>query len=757
MLDERTPELPPTADGSVDEANDLGTIFVGRYRLIRRIGSGGMGTVFEAEQPQPRRHVALKLLSIGATSPAQLRRFQDEAEHLAKCRHPNIAHVIEAGTQRYAALEVPYYAMEYVPGGRPITAYAEQEHLSIAQRLRLFEQVCQAVHHAHAQHVLHRDLKPSNILVDEDGRPKLIDFGVARVMAREGGSEGGAAATLPLTTPSELLGTVQYMSPEQLSPDRVELDERSDVYSLGLVLFELLCGRPPYVLKDKVPAEAARIVREAAVPWPRRLNPQLSRDVEAVLLMALRKQRPHRYASAAELAQDVRRVLSGEAVSARHEGVVSRVHGHLRRTALRHPILVAVLAGVVAFLAALALAEGLERFSVTGKIERMMTTHLPFAPAGPLQHVRIIALTDATDLAALTGAGVDAESVASRRRLHGRLMQKLVGCGATAVAFDMILAEPSPEADAELVRGIQSLRDSGTEVVFAAPSFLLEGQRPPITSGIPADVPWGSSLAQLDEEWTWTVNLAAQTKAQGRLPSLPLAAAAAVWARGADWSFEIDLWQLQLRFAAPAVTTRELEFTFLDQVHSDEPENGLATGDLVPQFFLQVPSDAHLHRSMAEYGWVLSASDGQLKEWVGGRAVVVADWRAGKDGPFAHPDGRLLPGSVAHAVALDWLLDGRVIRRPRPIRVWNFYLGSRFAMELATAATALILVLSTAGRPMMMLSASAGLAVVLVIASGTAFMVGGLLYPPHAALLAVLLIVVVVAWLRRWAAAAAIP
>ncbi len=240
---------------------------IGAYRIESVLAAGGMGTVYLAEQQSPRRQVALKLLRAGIASSSALRRFEYEAEILAHLRHPNVAEIYEAGTH----LGLPFFVMEFIPDAQPITDYAEQHDLSPRDRLKLFAQICDAVHHGHQRGIIHRDLKPANILVDVAGRVKVIDFGVARA------TDADIALTTLRTETGQLVGTLQYMSPEQCDADPHELDVRSDVYSLGMVLYELLCRRLPYDVREATLATAARVICEHPPPRPSSVTGKRSR------------------------------------------------------------------------------------------------------------------------------------------------------------------------------------------------------------------------------------------------------------------------------------------------------------------------------------------------------------------------------------------------------------------------------------------------------------------------------------------------
>ena len=329
---------PPSAPAPppADTADPLVGTKIGRYHIHRLIAAGGMGRVYEAVQDEPHRTVALKLLHLGMASRSALQRFRHESEILGRLRHPGIAQIYEAGTQG-GERGAPYFAMEYIPGARSITQYAADATLSTRARLSLFIQVCDAVQAGHQRGVIHRDLKPANILVDEHGQPKLIDFGVARATDAD-----MTIATLQ-TDVGELVGTLRYMSPEQCEGDAGELDTRSDVYALGVVLYELLTGQLPYDLSTTSPFDVPRVIREQE---PRRLsavNRVLRGDIETIVLKALEKAREHRYQSVPDLQRDLEHYLAGEPIEAKR----GRRWYVLCKTLRRHRVAVLVAAAFV--------------------------------------------------------------------------------------------------------------------------------------------------------------------------------------------------------------------------------------------------------------------------------------------------------------------------------------------------------------------------------------------------------------------------
>ena len=284
---------------------------IGRYKILGVIGQGGMGTVYEAMQEAPRRRVALKIIKAGAASEMAMHRFQFEGQTLAKLSHPNIAQIYEAGTWEHEGQEVPFFAMEYIPGAKGIVNYVQKRKLSTKERLVLYEKVCDAVHHAHQKGVIHRDLKPDNILVDSKGNPKIIDFGVARA------TDADLAVTTMQTTMGQLIGTLQYMSPEQCDANPEMIDTRSDVYALGVILFQLLSDKLPYDLRKRAIHEAVRVIKEERPLSMRTINTTLKGDIDTITMKALEKDRKQRYQSAAELGQDVHRFLNSEPILAR--------------------------------------------------------------------------------------------------------------------------------------------------------------------------------------------------------------------------------------------------------------------------------------------------------------------------------------------------------------------------------------------------------------------------------------------------------
>ncbi|MEM9083602.1 MAG: protein kinase, partial [Planctomycetota bacterium] len=360
---------------------------LGRYQIIRPIGRGGMGVVYEAEQSDPKRRVAVKVVREGFGNRETIRRFRQEAELLGRLQHPGIAHVYEAGIDGHT----PFYAMEFVDG-LPIDQHAEERNLGLRERIELMARVCDAVQHAHHKGILHRDIKPANVLVvaptdesalqnaggesassshnhaariDSIGQPKVLDFGIARL------ADHGAVTQHTHT--GQILGSIASMSPEQLAGDPASIDTRADIYSLGVMLYRLLADRPPHDLTGLMIAEAARRVAEQDPPTLASVSQKLRGDLSVIAAKALARDINERYESAAVLAEDLRRTLRNEPIVARPPAASYR----FKKFVKRHSFAVALGAVAIALLvSATALSTWLGVHAIAARSEADRATYL---------------------------------------------------------------------------------------------------------------------------------------------------------------------------------------------------------------------------------------------------------------------------------------------------------------------------------------------------------------------------------------------
>jgi eukaryotic-like serine/threonine-protein kinase len=283
-------------------AGPIGAGFrVSRYTIESLIAMGGMGAVYRAASQTPPRAVALKVIKPERLSPSAANRFRRETELLDRLDHPGIAQLFETGSVRTDLGEQPFFAMEFV-AGKPLLEHVDGTNLDTRARLELFLKVCNAVEHAHRAGVIHRDIKPSNVLVTEEGEPKVLDFGVAKATDAE------LHASTRHSGAGHFVGTLHYMSPEQAVDEPADLDTRTDVYSLGVLLYQLLCGHLPYDVDKRQVAASLRTIREEPPAPMGNLDPSL-RGIEPVVRKALEKDRDRRYQSASDLAAAIRNVL----------------------------------------------------------------------------------------------------------------------------------------------------------------------------------------------------------------------------------------------------------------------------------------------------------------------------------------------------------------------------------------------------------------------------------------------------------------
>jgi serine/threonine protein kinase/tetratricopeptide (TPR) repeat protein len=480
---------PPTGSSPESEdrtfiipGSDRPTTTIGPYRLLECLGEGGMGAVYLAEQQRPvRRQVALKIVKLGMDTKEVIGRFEIERQALAMMNHPNIAQVFDAGATETGR---PYFVMEYVPGV-PITQYCNTQRLTIRERLMLFQHVCEGVQHAHQKAIIHRDLKPTNILVtsrEQQAVPKIIDFGVAKATAQH-----LSERTLH-TELGRLLGTPEYMSPEQAELTGQNIDTRTDVYSLGVLLYELLVGKLPFepaelrqlgfdeirrkIREEEPQRPSARITRmgrqstdfaRSCRTTPVKLSGQLHGDLDWITLKALEKDRTRRYGSPAELAADIGRYLEDRPVVAGSPGTVYRLQKFIKR----HKVGVGASASIFVLLVAFAvgmtiqarrtaqqrdralLAEGQARAEAqtAAEVSRFLVDLFEVSDPGEA-HGNTVTAREILD----QGASRIEQTLTDQPAIQARLMETM-----GSVYFNLGLYDPALDLGNEALRIQQSL------------------------------------------------------------------------------------------------------------------------------------------------------------------------------------------------------------------------------------------------------------------------------------------------------------
>ena len=531
---------------------------IGPYKLLEKIGEGGMGVVYVAEQTEPvRRKVALKIIKPGMDSREIVARFEAERQALALMDHPNIAKVLDAGTIA-AEGGRPYFVMELVQG-TPITTFCDRQQLTIHERLELFVAVCQAVQHAHQKGVIHRDLKPGNLLVEvHDDRPvpKIIDFGVAKAMGQQRTNESLH------TRFDQMVGTPLYMSPEQAGQSSLDIDTRSDIYSLGVVLYELLTGHTPFeseTLRSVGFDELRRIIREADPPRPsarvstlqaadlstisacrqtepHKLSQQLRGDLDWIVMKAIEKDRERRYQSSSALAEDIERYLHDEPVLAGPPSAAYRLRKFVRRN--KRALLTASAAALVILLGVGALGGTIGyvlRERAVRSTETLRAVETALGEANTLeQQAKWSAALEATKR-----AQVVADSQAGDETLRAKVQQRIKDL-LLVLRVEEIRLETSAVKDEKFDTGLgnqlysQAFRDYGMDVDALPPAEVAE--RMP-------DGPVRIALAAALDDWARLRRATAKPTNDGKEPE--------DWKRlvAAAQATDSDPWRNRLREA----------------------------------------------------------------------------------------------------------------------------------------------------------------------------------------------------------------
>jgi len=669
--------------------------FLPGYEILRELHRGGQGIVFLAHQKSVQRNVAVKVMKQGPfADPTDRARFEREVQILARLKHPNIVTIHDSG--RVAGCD--YFVMDYI-AGTSLDEYVEQHKPPLRRLLELFQSICETVEVAHAHNIIHRDLKPGNIRVDVEGRPHILDFGLAKVV--------GAPRATAATEQGMFVGSIPWASPEQARGELETLDPRTDVYSLGVILYQLLTGRFPYEVLGPPHDVLDRIIAADPLP-PRVIDKHIDRDLSTIVLKCLAKEEERRYASAGALASDLRRFLHGDPITARRESSLYRVRRGLWRS-LNNQLPIWLIASL---LTATSLAFLLIRplvFEWT-PINQWFRRHaLSWSPSTTAASqtmercVRVIALTPRTEPEALARAngisGVRNTDLQSLRRLHGEMMNRLAAAKPGAVVWDIKFRSESPY-DADFVKGARKLTDAGIDVVVAVPDWSLDAGGYPtnLSPTIARATRWGCVAADMRRTGPWTLELVHYRPGKDVRSSLALLGAAALrhprWELGSDLDAEerrlyMSYWKPDA--ASPYVRTWADSFDVLDLTSKIRERTASSKGDLEPGDVVGIlgtviPQDDALNAATLDYADVWSASDQQRRDWLRGKLVLFGDKRSTND---LHPyhDGRDIYGVYAQAVAIGSILSSTTVRTPEN---WTARLATGLAATLGVLIASLV-------------------------------------------------------------------
>ncbi len=653
---------------------------VGRYILGRLIDGGGMGRVFKAVHEETGAEAAIKIMRTDLASADAVERFRQEGRLLAKVQHPNIAQVYDAGTTHVGELETPYIAMEYIPEARTIREYART--LDTDGLLRAFIKICRAVDHANERGIVHRDLKPSNILVDSFGEPKVIDFGVAKNLDQR--FEKGAVVTLEGNVP----GTLPYMAPEQVLRRGELIDRRTDVYALGVVLYELICGRLPYRVSGVPLPEAMRVICEDEPTEPTRVTTResLGRDLRTVLLKMLSKSRSRRYQSAEEVACELERLLDGRAIDASPTSALYRAQWWLSGIGHREPLPTAAIIWILAvvltmFAGPSVLYRGL---GLAGSYAGILLSMAP-VPGDGYENVLVIGLDDIEETARKVGGvelpprALDPEPSTRGRPLIGALLERLALCEPQVVAVDFRFN--APDRAQYIVDGVLALRAQGIDTVVGSTSFVPRGYGDIGSTGLGAFdesiaqvARWGSVSVSRSGD-AFAVRLGMRVEKTGAVfPSFGLMALASARSSGQEFDFSFEDGFVRVSFedrgVFPGIARRRgigfnVPYTEVGRHTQSDLLRGIMAGDMIVNAATTLPKWAfdESEPSTIRLGDALTMPLTELRRRVAGRAVMVIDLRPGSD-EATLGDGRKVHKGYIWASWLDQALDGRSVRGP---------------------------------------------------------------------------------------------
>ncbi len=713
----------------------LAPLHIGNYRLVRRLGDGGMGIVYEAVQDRPSRTVALKLMRQAVMTREQLHRFERESQLLGSLVHPNIAQVYEAGTHKEGSLSIPFYAMELVPDAKSVTEYANDRSLSRRDRIGLMIQICSAVQYAHDHAILHRDLKPNNVLVGSAGSAKVIDLGVSRLMSE---------ASITLTRSDQLIGTIQYMAPEQVSGTQDAPSVLWDVYSLGVVLYELLVGQLPYRLPTDNALRAARFLEEAIPVRPRSIDPTISKDLESVILKALAKDPRHRYASVGALQSDLQNVLDEKPVEARSASFLSCCASRAKRLVRTYRVLVTLLTMLLWFLACVTAPVSKLIHPLDSRWPAFALRQLNHVSDQPFEQVRMVAIkSDLSDVAAALGqTDFDPTNRRSARPVIGAVVAKIAAAGPKAIALDLSFAAPSP-FDARMLASFRQAEQAGVPIITAAGNWTSRGG-PGVLPELAIEHRVGMPVTAVINEQIEAPMSMLIDEFDGDEAGFVMQVLAAAKGIPRDAKLSLDLQQrVRAQTADNPVIAR------ISLLHGGPGKDALARGFAVN--IPEMPPDAVLLASELSFEDILEMDASALSAAFAGRVVMIGDARPDHDALVPVLPGRNVIGYQLNSAAIDQALTDQVVHFPAQLQIANFGINAENAawiVAFCLMAVTACLVRST--RQMLIVTTTFGVMALLVPLA--AYQMQGLLLNSPATPLLLVLITPLLFTLRRGSA-----
>ncbi|MEM7229942.1 MAG: bifunctional serine/threonine-protein kinase/ABC transporter substrate-binding protein [Planctomycetota bacterium] len=714
---------PTVASGSGDETRDATSAGVGpprridKYRIGQKIGAGGMGDIYRAEHVETEKVVAIKLIKPGVLSPEAIDRFVREYRLLGKLDHPNIATVFDAGFYEAGEETLPYYVMAYVAGAKPITEFAVAGGLSLEQRLRLFLQLCDAVEHANERRgIIHRDIKPSNVLVDAEGHVRLIDFGVAT-------DTGGSNLY------GEIVGTPSYMAPEMFDGDPVAIDQRSDVYTLGVVLYELLTGTLPYDLAGKANYEKQRIICTTPPDPLSKHDPSLPAELSQVVATALHKSRTNRFQRVAEFRGAIATFLRDSEVIETGTRFIAPRAPQTWRERIGDQY-VAALAVVVLFATFLGVS-GISSFWYRWTDLHFMYDVALFqsAPTTPIlpqnNFVRGFVPKYAVEMVTTANAhgieGITLDDVQSWRMMQAEAIDRLVDANVKVIVCDITFRGERPEYDGELADSMKRARDNGIPVIVGSEAWdWIEDPDYAWIEPIREHALIGGVTGTLENDSPWSTDSLVIDPELGELPSISLLAFAAYRQPQAVPRFRFDpnsatvTIRYQERLANGAAGARPIDtpellgLSMADQERETDTKYRIRRNSFIGHQGIVVPDDDVLNELISDYETLFGMSREERRLELAGKVVVLA-MPPPYDELAQYTDGRWVPKMVCHVVAIRDLLSNKTIRHSKP--------SDNFATVPLVACLAIGLIWRIPRRIILRVTAYAGLTLILVVAS----------------------------------------